>query len=113
MPTKTAARRQRPVPEYGSFNSYPLNQEQIKRALRPFEFDLLEDSGTDEKAGCLLALLRSFTYTTDSAQRENMLVAAEVALMPYVGATSDALRRLSIQAHKSLTGGRGPHGLES
>jgi hypothetical protein len=93
---------QQPVVPYGSFGSYQLSDEQIRRIMRTFEHDLLRDSDTDSLAGVLLVLLRSFTYTDDNSQRENMLVIAEETLMPYTGAAQDAINQLSIKTHKAL-----------
>ncbi len=90
------------TPAYGSYNSYQLTDEQIKRALQAFEWELMEDSKEDNLAGILLAVLHSFTYTTDAHRRESMLIAAEVALMPAIGAVSDAVNELSIKAHQAL-----------
>jgi hypothetical protein len=94
---------------YTGYNSYPLTEAQIKRALAVFDFDLLEDSGTDEKAGNLLAVLRSFAYTTDNTEREEMLRAAEEALIPFIGVVSDAVTELSIRAHQQLLKVGGSH----
>jgi hypothetical protein len=104
-----AKKQSKQAPAYGSFNSYQLTDEQIKRALQAFQWELMEDSIEDNLAGILLALLRSFTYTTDPTQRENMLLAGEEALMPYIGAVSDAITRLSIKAHKALIMEGGAH----
>jgi len=90
------------APAYGSYNSYQLTDEQIKRALQAFEFELMEDSKEDNLAGILLAVLRSFTYTTDAHRRESMLIAAEVALMPAIGVVSEAIDQLSIRAHQEI-----------
>jgi hypothetical protein len=70
--------------------------------MQEFQFELLEDSDTDTKAGMLLTLLRSFTYTTDNSTRENMLVIAEETLMPFTGAAQNAINRLTIKTHKAL-----------
>jgi len=89
------------APAYGSYNSYQLTDEQVGRALKSLEWELLEDSG-DNLAGILLALLRSFTYTQDDTRRESMLIAAEAALAPCLGAVSDAIEQLSIRAHQEI-----------
>ncbi len=90
------------TPAYGSYNSYQLTDEQVKRALQAFEWELMEDSKEDNLAGILLAVLNSFAYTTDDTKRESMLIAAEAALMPSIGAVSDAVRQLSIKAHQEI-----------
>ncbi len=61
------------APSYGSYNSYQLTDEQIKRALQAFEWELMEDSKEDNLAGILLAVLRSFTYTTDAHRHRDSL----------------------------------------
>ncbi len=90
------------APSYGSYGSYQLTDEQIKRALQAFEWELLEDTREDNLAGILLAVLRSFTYTTDARRRESMLIAAEAALAPCIGAVSDAIEQLSVRAHQEI-----------
>jgi hypothetical protein len=70
--------------------------------LQAFEWELLEDTREDNLAGILLAVLRSFTYTTDDHRRESMLIAAEVALMPAIGVVSEAIDQLSIKAHQAI-----------
>ncbi len=87
---------------YGSYNSYQLSDEQIKRALQAFEWELMEDSKEDNLAGILLAVLRSFTYTTDAHRRESMLIAAETAVLPFIGVVSEAIDQLSIRAHQEI-----------
>src|SRR3954462_6503227 len=89
------------TPDYGSFGSYKLTDEQIRQALRTFEWDLLEDQG-DDKAGILCALLRSFTYTADNGERESMLIAAESVLMPVTFACESAMTKLAIKTHRQL-----------
>ncbi len=89
------------TPAYGSYNSYQLSDEQIKRALQAFEFEFLENID-DELAGILLAVLRSFTYTTDAHRRESMLIAAEAALMPFIGAVYKTMDQLSVKTHQAL-----------
>lgn len=89
-------------PSYGSYGSYQLTDEQIKRALLGFSSELLEDSDTDTLASNLLCVPRCFTYTTDNSTRENMLLAAEESLMPYIGGVHKAITRLTIKAHKQL-----------
>jgi hypothetical protein len=101
MSTKKISTPKQPAP-YGHYDSYKLNGKQVMRAVQMFESDFLEDSGNDEKTSILLALLRSFTYTTDNTERETMLLAAESALMPYIGAVSDAITELSIKGHQAL-----------
>ena len=93
--------KKQPTPEYGSYGSYHLTEEQIKQAIRAFEWDFLEDD-RDEKAGTLIALLRSFTFTTDNAERETMLLAAESMLMPFTRACEDALKELGIKTHQAI-----------
>jgi hypothetical protein len=83
-------------------DSYKLTDEQIKRAVQTFEFDFLSDSSADTKAGVFLALLRSFTYTTDDTERENMLLAAESVLMPLTKACEKAINRLAIKTHQAI-----------
>jgi hypothetical protein len=90
------------APAYGSYNSYQLTDEQVKRALQAFEFVLLEGSDKDTLAGNLLVILRSFAYCQDDAKREAMLISAEEALMPYIGVVSEAIDRLSIRAHQAI-----------
>jgi hypothetical protein len=85
-----------------SYDSYKLTDEQIKRAVLTFEFDLLSDDSADTKAGAFLALLRSFTYTTDDTERENMLLAAESILMPLTKACENAMTRLAIKSHQAI-----------
>jgi hypothetical protein len=89
------------APNYGHYGSYKLTDEQIRQAVRTFEWDLLEDDG-DNKAGILCALLRSFTYTTDGAERESMLLAAESVLMPVTEACESAMTKLAIKTHRQL-----------
>lgn len=93
---KTAA------PDYGSFNSYQLTDEQVREVAQEFADDLMQDSDTDRKASAFFTLLRSFTYATDSTVRQNMLVAAEEVLMPHIGACHDALDAITIKAHQAI-----------
>src|ERR1051325_4779806 len=95
QPTRKDSAQQQP-PAYGSLNSFPLTDEQIKRLLAPFGLDLLADE-TNELAANLLVLLRSFTYTEDYMQREYMLNAAEEALAPSIVAVQDLLTKLAIE----------------
>jgi hypothetical protein len=90
-----------PPPDYDGWNSYPLTAEQIKEALNLFADDLLQDDTPDEKAG---VLFRSFTYTTDSAARERMMLEAGDALMPYTIAALDTMKGLAVSAHQRMTG---------
>lgn len=89
------------APDYGSFDSYQLTDEQVRLAVEHFQFDFLNDSG-DDKAGVFLALLHSFTFTTDSARRETMLLAAESALAPFTSAFDKAMKSLATGSHKQL-----------
>jgi hypothetical protein len=88
------------APAYGSYSSYQLTDEQVKAALSVFQFDMLE--ADDERAAMLLAVLRSFTYTTENSDRENMLLAAEAVLIPQIGAAYKAVDQLTIKAHQQL-----------
>jgi hypothetical protein len=90
-------------PNYGSFDSYLLTGEQVKRAIEklPFIYHLVEEG--DEEVGILLALLRSFTFTTENLSRENMLNAAEEAMLPHIEAAHNVLMQLSIKGYESLT----------
>jgi hypothetical protein len=89
------------TPDYGSYDSYKLTDEQIRQAVRYFDDYFLQGDG-DEGAGVLCALLRSFTYTTDDSERETMLVAAESVLMPITQACEDALTKLAVKTHRAL-----------
>ena len=90
--------------DYGSYDSYPLTDEQIRQAVLTFQFDFLEDM-TDEKVGMFLALLRSFTYTTDHTKREGMLTAAENTLAPFTRECETILDKLAIGAHQEIIRG--------
>jgi hypothetical protein len=98
---RAMSKKKETTPAYGDHNSYPLTMEQVQAALGVFQWELMEET-IDEKAGALLAVLRCFTYTTDDSTRENMLVAAEAALLPFIGAVHKAVDALAIKTHRQL-----------
>lgn len=97
------------APAYNSFNSFQLTDEQIGRALAVFEDELLQDPQGDVLAGNLLVILKAFTFTRDHYRREGMLIAAEAALMPFIGVASTAINNLSIKTHQQITKEGGTH----
>jgi hypothetical protein len=86
---------------YGGYGSYQLTDEQVRQAIKAFEWDFLEDTD-DEKTGIFLALLRSFAFTDDNTRREEMLLAAESVMMPVTNACENALTQLAIKAHQTI-----------
>jgi hypothetical protein len=92
------------APEYGSYGSYKLTDDQLRNAIKVFGWDFLEED-TDDKAAIFLAILRCFTFTISDTERETLLIAAESMMMPHTHACEKAIMRLSIEGHRAIIGG--------
>ncbi len=78
---------------------YSLTPEQVRRIVEALpDMDL---NGSDNDIGTFLLLLRAFTYAS-SDERQDMLVAAEEVLLPYLGAIGRALDALIEGRRKAL-----------